>query len=142
MTINVILGNVTMGVEIHEKLIIMTEKEGDQEVDHAKGITEIVNVTETGKETEIVIEIEKEIETGIENVIEIETERDHQDGGAGVGVGVQVISIRRVNEKSGTEVKSQIVKSRKKLKKSLKITRIDFISNCPISIILKATMII
>lgn len=142
MTINVILGNVTMGVEIHEKLIIMTEKEGDQEVDLAKGITEIVNVTETGKETEIVIEIEKEIETGIENVIEIETERDHQDGGAGVEVGVQVISIRRVNEKSGTEVKSQIVKSRKKLKKSLKITRIDFISNCPISIILKDTMII
>merc|ERR1711902_296100 len=127
-TINVILGNVTMGVEIHEKLIIMTEKEGDQEVDLAKGITEIVNVTETGKETEI--------------VIEIETERDHQDGGAGVEVGVQVINIRRVNEKSGTEVKSQIVKSRKKLKKSLKITRIDFISNCPISIILKDTMII
>ena len=140
MTINVILGNVIMGVEIHEKLIIMTEKEGGQEVDHAKGITEIV--TETGKETEIVIEIEKEIETGIENVIEIETERDHQDGGAGVEVGGQVINIRRVNEKSGTEVKNQIVKSRKKLKKSLKITRIDFISNCPISIILKDTMII
>ena len=125
MTINVIPGSVTMGVEIHEKLIIMTEKEGDQEVDLAKGITEIVNVTETGKETEIVIEIEKEIETGIGNVIEIEKERDHQDGEAGVGVGVQVISIKRVNEKSGTEVKSQTVKSKKKLKKSLKIARID-----------------